>query len=155
MHRLAIAMACTVTGCSFAFVKPPPANHQQLPMFDCTSGRLVPGLDVAWTVLQTLNLAIAASSSDAEWDDNFGGDAPFSRGTAIPLYAVLAGLGAAGAYYGFTKTAECRQARMELMMRAGGMQPGMQPGTWPPPPMQPTQPPPDPYTPTPGPPAPY
>ncbi|MDX2090607.1 MAG: hypothetical protein SFX73_22295 [Kofleriaceae bacterium] len=130
-------VAMVLSGCSFALVSGPPANHQQMYSFDCTTSRLGPGLDTVWSVLQVLNLASAASRSDSEWDETFDGKAPFSRATAVPLYGSLAALGIAGMYYGFTRTAKCRSAKDELNTRMMGerfgapMQPGV--GTWPPP----------------------
>ena len=146
-RAIAVSLALAVPGCSFAFVNGPPANHQQLPMFDCTTSRVVPGLDTLWSILQVANLALATSDSDAEWDARFGGDPLLSRSTSIPVYAVLAAVGVAGMYYGFKKTGECRSAKNQLIIRAtGGMQQPA-PGTWPPPAQQqpPPPPPPAPY----------
>jgi len=104
-----------------------------MPAFDCTESRLGPVLDTVWTVLQTGNLILATAKSDQGWSDTFNGNPPFSRSTAIPLYAVLAALGGAGMYFGFSRTGACREAKAETMSRS------MQPitpatqGTWPPP----------------------
>ncbi|HEY5927941.1 MAG TPA: hypothetical protein VIV11_39915 [Kofleriaceae bacterium] len=151
MLRAAI-LVMAMSGCSFALVSGPPANHRELPSFDCTTSRLGPGLDVAWSILQGLNIATAASQSDAEWDDMYGGDAPLARSTALPLYVALAGLGVAGMYYGFSRTGSCRQAKNELVarqMQPGGMQPQPGVGTWPPP-AAPVGPPPPAPVPAPG-----
>ena len=126
-------------GCSFAFVSGPPANHAQLPYFDCTQSRVAPILDTAFTVVQGLNFAVAASDSDAEWDRQFSGDPPIARTTAMGVYVGFAALGAAGMYYGYSKTADCRAAKQAWMVRGGMQQP--MPGTWPPPQPQPPQPP--------------
>ena len=134
MRAIALTLAISVTGCSFAFVSGPPSNHAQLPAFSCSERRVVPVLDTIWTGLQTLNFVAAVASSDQKWSDLYNGNPPISRGAAIPLYAVLAGLGAAGMYYGYTRTSECREAKAEAAGRA--MQPmpnGAGPGTWPPP----------------------
>jgi hypothetical protein len=134
MRAIALTLAISVTGCSFAFVSGPPADHRQLPAFSCSESRVVPVLDTIWTALQTTNLITAAVSSDKSWNDLYGGNAPLSRGAAIPLYAVFVALGAAGMYYGYTRTSECREAKAEAAGRA--MQPmpnGAAPGTWPPP----------------------
>lgn len=132
MRTMVLVIGLVLGGCSFVFVSGPPPNHAQLPTFECSSSRVVPALDTAWTVLQTLNLIVAASESDGDWSNTFGGNPPFSRGTAIPLYAVAALLGAGGMYYGFTKTGDCRRAREEQLARA--MQQPRPIGTWPPPP---------------------
>jgi len=134
MRAIALTLAISVTGCSFAFVSGPPANHRQMPAFNCTESRVVPVLDTIWTVLQTSNLILAAASSDQKWSDLYNGNPPISRGAAIPLYAVFAALGAAGMYYGYTRTSECRDAKEEAAGRATQPLPnGAAPGTWPPP----------------------
>jgi hypothetical protein len=128
-----ILAALSASGCSFVLVSGPPANHRQLPVVECTTSRVGPALDTVWTVLQVLNFAVAASRSEAEWNESFDGEPPFDQKTAIPVYAGLALVGAAGMYYGFSRTGACRSARSELMMRTmNGPQPA--PGTWPPPP---------------------
>jgi len=127
-----------LTGCSFALVRGPAANHQQLPVVECTTSKLGPILDIIWTGLQATNIVGAAILSDAEWDEQFSpNDAPFSRKAAMGMYAGFAALGAAGMYYGFSRTARCRDAKAEWMIRAqqggGAVPPPGQPGTWPPP----------------------
>jgi hypothetical protein len=142
MRTIALTLAVTVTGCSFAFVSGPPAQYRQMPAFSCSESRLVPVLDTVWTVLESANLILAVSKSDQGWSDTFNGSPPFSRSTAIPLYAVLAALGGAGMYYGFSRTGECRDAKAETISRS--MQP-INPapqGTWPPPGLAPVAPPP-------------
>src|SRR5450432_1275565 len=129
MRTIALTLAVTVTGCSFAFVSGPPAQYRQMPAFSCTESRLVPVLDTVWTVLQTGNLILAASKSDQGWSDTFNGNPPFSRSTAIPIYAVLAALGGAGMYYGYSRTAECRDAKAEMIGRAMQPMPGGSVGT--------------------------
>jgi len=137
---LVLVVAQLGAGCSFAFVSGPPPNHPQLPYFDCTSSRVAPVLDGVWTALQTLNLLAAATTSDADWEENFKID----RQLAMGLYGGFAALGLAGFYYGWTRTSECRAAKTQLRMRAGGGGMAPMPGTWPPP-----QPPPAPLPPAP------
>jgi hypothetical protein len=146
MQRVFLILALLGSGCSFAFVSGPPANHQKLAYFDCTSSNVVPVLDTIWTVLQTLNLVTAVAADDQKWNDTFNGKPPFSRGVAIPLYAVAAAAGGAGMWFGYTRVSECKSAKGELAMRANpGM--GPMPGTWPPPAAMPAASPPVPATP--------
>ena len=132
MRTIALALAVSVTGCSFAFVSGPPAQYRQMPAFECTESRLVPALDTVWTALQTGNFILSAARTDQSWNNQFNGNPPFSRTASLPIYAVLAALGGAGMYFGFTRTSECREAKAEMMTRS------MQPitpagqGTWPP-----------------------
>ena len=75
----AVIFLVAMSGCSFVLVSGPPANHRELPTFECTTSRLGPGLDTVWTVLQTLNFALAASQSEAEWNAMYDGDPPIAR----------------------------------------------------------------------------
>jgi hypothetical protein len=143
MRWTALAMAVWLTGCSFAFVSGPPENHEQLPYFTCTESRVVPALDTVWTALQTANFVLATANDDQGWHDTFcsKGDAscspPLSRGVAIPVYIGLALAGAAGMYYGFSRTGQCRAAKAQAAIRMQqGATPNLPPapGTWPPPP---------------------
>src|SRR5690349_8621088 len=108
---IAVGLVLATSGCSFVFVSGPPANHRQLPVVECTTSRIAPGLDAAWTILQVLNFALAVSRTDQEWDDTFGGDPPFSRSVGVGLYTAWALLGGAGMYFGFTRTGACVAAK--------------------------------------------
>ncbi|HET9988356.1 MAG TPA: hypothetical protein VFQ65_07545 [Kofleriaceae bacterium] len=74
MRTIALTLAVSVTGCSFAFVSGPPAQYRQMPAFECTESRIVPALDTVWTVLQTGNFILTASRSEAQWNDQFNGN---------------------------------------------------------------------------------
>ena len=132
MLRAAIFLRA-MSGCSFARVSGPPANHAELPAFECTTSRLGPGLDTVWTILQALNIATAASQTDAEWADMYNGDPPIARGTALPMYVAFGALGAAGMYYGFSRTSRCRDAKSQLVGRQMQRPQVPNAGTWPPP----------------------
>jgi hypothetical protein len=151
MRRIVLALAL-LSGCSFVFVSGPPAHHEQLPYFSCSESRIAPVLDTIFAVLQGANFLLAASVSDERWADNYDGDPPIARSTAIPLYAIGALLGVGGAYYGFSRTAACRDAKELALTRAQRNGP---PQAWPPQqpyPPQGTYPPPQgPYAPPQGP----
>lgn len=132
MKQIALGLVVTqlCSACSFVFVKGPPPNHEQLPYFECTTSRTVPILDAVWTGLQAINLLAAATIDSAEFKDKYGLD----RTLAMSLYGGFAALGAAGLYYGWTRTSKCREAKQAWTMRLGnegGLAPA--PGTWPPP----------------------
>lgn len=116
-RSLAILCALSVTGCSFVFVEGPPDDHRQQPYVGCTSSRMSPILDTIFTGLQLANLGVAVSKDDMEWDEQYDGEPPFERDTAIGIYSAFVLLGAAGMYYGFTRTSECRDAQDELAAR--------------------------------------
>jgi hypothetical protein len=136
MRRSIAALVIVLQACSFVFVSGPPVNHQQLPMFDCTSSKLVPVLDTVFSVLEVLNLGLAIGEDDQGWHDVFckAGDTscspPLSRGAAIPFYALLAAAGAGGMYYGYTRVSQCQEAKTALTLR---MTTNPQINTWPPP----------------------
>jgi len=132
-----------LAGCSFAFVSGPPDHHEQLPYVSCTESRLAPILDSLFTALNVANSIFAISASDSTWHDTFcdqgdsGCSPALGQTAAIPIYIGLAAIGAAGVYYGFSRTHECRVAKEEQMARAAGQsnqpaQPAPLPG-WPPP----------------------
>jgi len=130
-----VLVMALLSGCSFAFVSGPPPQHEQLPYFSCTESRVVPVLDTIFAVLQGANFIVAASESDERWAENFNGDPPISRSSSIPLYAVATLLGVGGAYYGFTRTAACRDARTQAMTRTNrnsGPPQQWPPQQWPP-----------------------
>lgn len=104
----------------------PPANHADIPYFECTSSRLVPVLDTLFTGLQAVNLGVLLATSDEKWEEAFEGDAPIGRAPAIGMYSVLVALGAASMYYGFTRTSRCAEAKAEMMRRMMDREP------WPP-----------------------
>jgi hypothetical protein len=132
MQRIAVVFVVLLAhACSFALVSGPPPNHRELPSFSCTTSRLGPILDAVWTALQVANFFTALHDTDQQWTDTFPNhNPPFSRHTALPVYTVLAALGGAGMYYGFSRTGQCREAQAELAGRRG-QGPGV--GTWPPP----------------------
>jgi hypothetical protein len=134
-------MAAWLSGCSFAFVSGPPPHHEELPAFDCTESRVAPVLDTLFAVLEGANLVLAAASTDQQWSDNFNGNPPIERGTAIPLYIALAALGTGSAYYGYARTSACREALEAARNRARGTGVGPQAPWQPPPPAAPGAPP--------------
>jgi hypothetical protein len=140
--RVIAALALMATGCSFVFTGSPPVNHRQLPYFECNSSRVTPALDTVLAAILAISAVGNGAQSDLEFDNRFDdtdgdgrGDPPFTRKTAVTIDVALLALAGASAYYGFTKTSECRAAKTELAIRANGglggpQQPG--PGTWPP-----------------------
>jgi hypothetical protein len=142
MRSIALGMAMWLSGCSFVFVSGPPPHHEELPAFACTESRVAPVLDTVFALLEGANFVFAAAVDDQKWSDNFNGNPPFSRSTAIPLYAAVTLLAAGSAYYGFSNTGECREAKVQAMNRA---QNGGAPSPYAPPPA------PSPYAPPPAP----
>jgi hypothetical protein len=102
-------------------------------MFDFTTSNVAPVLDTIWTAIQVVRVGVALSLSEEDYEGS-----GLSRGADLTLGVLFGALGAAGMYYGYTRTAKCRDAKNQLMMRMGapGGGGGMAPGggaTWPPP----------------------
>ncbi len=121
-HCIASGMAVSLalsSGCSFALVhggKPSPAAVN-----DCTTSRLGPILDSVFTAVMLITVVQSLATSDAEWQKQLcdvsdpNCSPPISQGGAALIFSPLALLGAAGMYYGFTRTSECHdlQPRIE------------------------------------------
>jgi hypothetical protein len=135
MRRYIAALAIVTSGCSFLFVSGPPANHQQVPYFDCSTSNWAPIVDTVVAALQVANVVVAAKDSDQQWHDMYCQpndttcNAPFSRGAAVPAYIGFAALAGASLFYGYTRVARCKSAKDELATRAAVAPPA---GTWPP-----------------------
>ena len=90
MRALALVSSLVLTGCSFLFASGPPAQHRQLPIFECTTSRAAPVADTIFGVLQVIGIAITASQSEAEYNEanevtNGGRDPIIKRNTSLGL----------------------------------------------------------------------
>jgi len=116
-------------GCSFLFVDGPPAKHQKMPYFECTSGRGWPIVDTVIGVSVGLGAAAAIDEPGSQ-----------NRSEAF-IAAAEAALFLASTVYGFSKTSECREAKEALLLRLGRMSPENEPpDPWAPPPGTPRAP---------------
>jgi hypothetical protein len=106
---LLAALAVVPAGCSLAFVNGPPPNHQKLAYFDCSSSRALPTLDV---------LVAGAATVDAIPGVANGASGLSSNRANLAVFGTEAALFAASAIYGYSKTAECREAQSEMLKRA-------------------------------------
>lgn len=113
---LILLLALEVSGgCSFIFVRRRPANHAQLPSFECTSSQVAPTIDTVFAVTTPLGAGLSALND------------PLVRTwtTAAFAGAWTAAL-AASAIYGYETTASCRAAQAQLVarQRTGRVAPG-------------------------------
>ncbi|MFT3699540.1 MAG: hypothetical protein QM831_40710 [Kofleriaceae bacterium] len=96
-------------GCSFALVHGPKSGHSE-----CTTSNVVPIIDTAFAAAAFALLVTTLVTSDSQLHDLFCDqyDASCSpnRAGIATLSAIVAGADGAGAYWGFTKTNECRNA---------------------------------------------
>jgi len=106
---LLLGAALASNGCSFTFVHGPPANHQRLAFFDCSSGSGLPIIDTI------VALAMVGETSDATGSASSG--LTSSSKANVAIFAAQAALFGASALYGFKKTADCRDAQAALALR--------------------------------------
>jgi len=102
-------LAVVPAGCSLAFVNGPPPNHQKLAYFDCSSSRALPTLDL---------LVAGAAAVDAIPGVAGGASGLSSSRANLAVFGTEAALFAASAIYGYSKTAECREAQSDMLKRA-------------------------------------
>ena len=107
-RAVALTVALAFTGCSFIAVNGPDIAPGTMPMpgdeIDCSESRAAPIVDV---VLASLMLMGAIS---AFIDSRKADGAPLSGEAAVAIAAVAAVFGAS-AYFGFSRTSECRRVR--------------------------------------------
>jgi hypothetical protein len=117
------------SGCSFLFVDGPPAQHQKMAYFDCTSSNALPVIDVALGGIYGIGAASELATS-------------VDSGTTSDRTSAFVALGAATLFVasgitGFSKTSSCREAKDQLVHRAsqrpaGHAAPGFAPASPPP-----------------------
>jgi hypothetical protein len=59
-------------GCSYMAAYGPPPDYREVQSFDCT-GYTLPVFDTIWAGLNALGAAIAATTSDEDWQKKYGG----------------------------------------------------------------------------------
>ena len=110
----AMVLSLASGGCSFLFADGPPARHEKMLYFDCTS---TPGLEVADGVLglgSALQGVAVLSQSESEFErENDGGN----RNAVAATNFVLAGVFVSSAIYGIVVTENCSDAKADLRQR--------------------------------------
>lgn len=94
------------SGCSFLFVKGPPANHAEMASFDCSESNALPVLDLIWAGLNGIGAASAAGDDQIMNQEQIVG-----VGLA---WVVVSGI---SAIYGFNKVGQCKNAREQREKR--------------------------------------
>jgi len=109
--RMAWLITACLSGCSFALVTPLPSHHEQLPYFDCTESRIAPVIDTIYSATQGIAMVGVAVESDQQYAEQSRTAPGFPRAAVLAVYAVTSVIGAWSAYYGFTRTHKCRDAK--------------------------------------------
>lgn len=103
----AIAVASLQSGCSFLFVKGPPANHAELASVECSDSNGWPIVDAIWAGLNGLG----AATAPADKIDSSGMKSSPSHDQVVAVgvsWLVVSGI---SAIYGFSKVSACRDAK--------------------------------------------
>jgi hypothetical protein len=111
---LLAALTALFSGCSFVFGGGPPADHQQMPYFDCPSTM---GLPVADGFLATGGIIAAATvlnQGKQEYADKNKGQ---SRNAAAGINIGTAVVFGASAIYGIVQANRCSAAKEQLKAR--------------------------------------
>lgn len=104
---IALTVALALTGCSFIAVNGPDIAPGTMPMpddIDCSESRAAPIVDVVLGTLMVMG-AISAFIDSRKPDG-----APLSGEAALAIAAVAVVFGSS-AYFGFSRTSECRRVR--------------------------------------------
>jgi hypothetical protein len=132
-HRLIAALSTLLAGCSFVFGGGPPAEHQQMPYFDCPSTFGLPVADGFFAVSGVAGAAMTFSQSKQEYaDKNKNANRDVAGGINVATAVIFAG----SAIYGIVQTNRCLAAKEQLKARIlePMMKPPVRPAPLPPPP---------------------
>jgi hypothetical protein len=117
LRRLSVLLLALSSGCSFAFSNGPPAEHAQMPYFDCTSTY---GLPVADGVLGIGGVLSAVQTFKLSEDEYARRNSGGKRNVAGGLNLGIAGVYAASAIYGIVQAERCERAKTALKARILG-----------------------------------
>jgi hypothetical protein len=106
-----IAAGLFGSGCSFIFVDGPPAAHQKMPYFDCTTSNIAPVVDVVFAA----SAAVQGAAFLANQSSGSGSSSLAAEGGVVLAEAALFGV---SALTGFGKTSSCREAKAQLVQRS-------------------------------------
>jgi hypothetical protein len=128
--RLPVAVLTTFfCGCSFVFGGGPPAEHQQMPYFDCPSTFGLPVADGFFATLFTGAAVATFQQSEQEYKDkNKNANRNVAGGIDVATALVFAG----SAVYGIVQANRCQAAKEALKARI--MEPILRPAPHPAPP---------------------
>jgi hypothetical protein len=115
LHLLVVVLALSTLGCSLLFVKGPPdtaAQAETPEAIDCTSGRGWPIFDTVYGSINTITAVALATGGTKSSSSNSDDTAVYAAG-AVGSLALWGG----SAYYGFTRTSQCREQKELALAR--------------------------------------
>jgi hypothetical protein len=114
LRLLLLLSACApLAGCSFLFVSGPPAQHERLHYFDCSSSAAAPVADGTWAAIEGL-FAVGLASADGDTDSEGN---KLNTTSAVALFGVLAAVHAGSMVYGLVQGNRCGDAKQHLQQR--------------------------------------
>jgi hypothetical protein len=134
-QRLVAVLSTFLAGCSFVFAGGPPAEHQQMPYFDCPSTFGLPVADGFFATSSVLAAATTFSQGKQEYaNKNDGGNRNAAGGVQVAVALAFAG----SALYGIVQANRCQAAKEQLKARI--MEPMLRPAPHPTPALPPPPP---------------
>jgi len=112
--RLLAALTTLACGCSFVFGGGPPAEHQQMPYFDCPSTF---GLPVADGFFAVSGVAAAAMTFNQSKEEYAAKNKNGNRNVAGGINVATAVIFASSAVYGIVQANRCQAAKDQLKAR--------------------------------------
>jgi hypothetical protein len=135
-HRLIAALTTLLGGCSFTFAGGPPADHQQMPYFDCPSTFGLPVADGFFAAAGVTAAVTTFRQSKQEFAEKNNKQ---NRNVAGGINVGMAAIYAASAVYGIVQANRCQAAKDALKARI--LTPMLRPPVRPAPPSLPPPPP--------------
>jgi hypothetical protein len=113
--RVFALLTSLTSGCSFVFGGGPPAQHEQMPYFDCTSTFGLPVADGFFALSGAVAAGTTLNQSEEEYKlkNNNKGNRNAAAGINIGMAAVFA----ASAVYGIVQANRCETAKAHLRER--------------------------------------
>jgi hypothetical protein len=126
-HRLLAALTTVFAGCSFVFGGGPPADHRQMPYFDCPSTFGLPVADGFIAVGGVAGAVMTFRQSKQEYaEKNNKGNRNVAGGINVATAVIFAG----SAIYGIVQANRCQTAKDALKARI--LEPMLRPPSPPP-----------------------
>jgi hypothetical protein len=113
-RTISCSLALMLAGCSFTFGQGPPAQHEQMPYFDCVSTYGLPVADGFFAIGNVSTGVEALTHSKQEYADMHNGA---KRDLVAGANLALAAVFGASAVYGIVQASRCTRAKAALKAR--------------------------------------
>ena len=105
------------SACSLAFVEGPPVGYERFDPVPCTSSKVFPILDAAFSAVSFWAGGMLALEEVTDFQDDIGKHLGVSKTGAMVTMFATGVAGGYSAYKGFNETKACREAMLEVQAR--------------------------------------